>query len=330
MKFSHLSSVRVFSMTLPPITDLREAIEKIPFRAPEPVQLSSSGFAENELTGELVTPFLSGHGYSFDLRVDEKVIPPSLVKRLVAERIRELGLIRVNKAHKREITESVMLSLLPNALVKSSRITSFYLPASNLLLVSTSSRKKAQKVAGLLVNALGAVEAKTLYIDDLKNGLTTRVLAQLTDPNLDNFPLGEFDLGHSLTLERRGDFKERLTFVADDLASESLGLEAAIENGFSVAKVQLDLGGGVIFTISSDFVISGVKFEHLPDDQGGDVVAEWRHEAEVRCLTLGRVVGELLTMFGTATEKETDDGDAYDPADSDVPADDYHEEDGVI
>lgn len=296
----------VFKAELPPSRDTEEHLSELlhqPIQEVDPYRL---GFVPNPISNELVTTFEGG--FSFSLRLDEKIMPAAAVRSRVSDAIAEAEKNcgrKLNRSERDGIRDTVRIDLCRRALVKSTVITSFYHSADKLLIVATPSKRLAQLVVSQLIKVIGSVKTETIHISDIKNGLTTRLGAALDDESEDKAPFGDFELGGLCQLVKPG---EKVSYQLDNLEAGKTGLQDSIGDGFVVDRLGLT-DGTVAFKLTADFQFKGIAFcSEIAREEAEemDPVFVWRQEAAVRVLQLSVVINRLCDLLGYKPKAATE------------------------
>ncbi|MEN6544480.1 MAG: recombination-associated protein RdgC [Armatimonadia bacterium] len=287
----------VFKAALPAAEHMTTHLAELPHGPLTEAQLCRTSFVPNSTTNELVTPFEGG--YSFCLRMDEKILPTSIVRARAAERFAEAEAKmtrRLKKVERDAIREQVFLELAKVALIKTTVVTAFYHHAEQLLVVATPSKRLAQVLIALVIKVVGSVKTETIRISDIKHGLTTR-LGNHLEGAVDNPPFGDFELGEFCELKKGS---EKVSYQISDLSTASSGLSDAIGDGFEVDRIQLTYKD-VTFKLTADFHFKSVTFatelEH-DEAEACDPAFIWRHEASVQLLQFAAVVTTVCDLLG--------------------------------
>lgn len=294
-----LKNVTAYKCALPAREALSAALESKPFSELAFSQISTAGFVPNGLSNELVTPLLESGFYAFHVRIDQKKVPPSAVRAevdKVAARIEKAEARKVKRKERKQIEDEIMPALIQRAFTASKVIDCFYDPKHEYLLLSNASKPESDYVTGLLVAALGKLRTSTIHVDDLSNGLTTRLSAWL---NGDNEAFEGFTVGGQCRLIRAIDGKEMMAFGVDDLRAEEVQIAEALEGGFACDRIQLvTKAGGLAFTLTDKLQVRSVHHEPLELEGDEDAAYQWRHEASARVITVSAIIAALCGMFG--------------------------------
>lgn len=299
-----IKTATVYKATLPSTQALEKHLAEIPFAPISEVMVSQAGFVNNETTGELVTPIPGG--YSFTMRYDEKILPAKAVKRAIKEKLAkaaEEADAPLTEEEEAKLTDSVRAELIANALVKTTIVTAFYCVADEMLIVHTSSKRHADRLVNLLIQAAGSVTTTTIHVSDVKGGLTTRLKNHLAGAER---AFDGFNLGDSCVL--KGD-AGKATFDLENLDTARQGLSEALEAKMIVERLELE-HGTMSFKLTSDFSIRGIVFfgELTEDEQQEredfDTAQLWRTEASIQMLQLVAAIKALCDLLGYQEDRD--------------------------
>ena len=285
----------VYKADLPSAQLLENHLKDNPFIELGPIDASRAGFVPVPQGYEYVERFEGG--LAFAVRIDEKILPASVVKQEVAKRCKVIKETRdyiPGRKERKEIEEIVIQELLAKALVRSKTITCYYDTANRFLIIPVSSKTIAAMITGKLVKAVGSVKTETINISDVKMGLTTR-LTSWVQCNEEAF--GEnFNLGDVVQLQRITEKKEKISFDLKILDSAREGLSEALSAGFYVTSLGM-MHGSVAFRLTSDFHFKDVAFGYETEDPE-NAYEGWLQDAAVQVLEFSRVVTSLCDLMG--------------------------------
>ncbi|MGA8121293.1 recombination-associated protein RdgC [Rouxiella badensis] len=304
MKLAPIKNAIVYKAILPDADALAEHLKEVLFTDLGESDVRRAGFVPNLLTSELVTPYQGG--LSVSLRIDEKILPPKVISRELAERRanieRNLGL-KLNRAEVRDLRDAVIMELVKQAFVKTTIINAYYSIENNLLIVTTGSKPFASLLISYLIKAVGSVKTETIHISDIKHGLTTKLKAYLDD---DKAVFQGFGVGDFIQLSRKVDQKEIIRYQAE-VESIATELQENLQSGYIVDLIKLYLAD-VSFLITENFHFKRIDLRDALDtdeEDAEDIAWRWRHEAAVATLQLTNVVNTLCILLSyKPTEKE--------------------------
>lgn len=328
-----ISNAIVFQADLPSLELVAQHLAEIPFEPVGPVFRSRAGFIPNAITGELVTPIEGG--YSFTVRLDEKILPASAVRRAVHDALTEHAKAEDVATHDLDpdtigrIEEETMTNLIAHALIKTTVVNCFYSSEHNFLIIPTTGKPLAQTVVALLIKAIGSVKTSTIHVSNIKGGLTARLKNYLGADDMP--PLEEafegFKLGESCNLKHKSD---KANFDMSNLDDARQGLLECLKGDMEVELMEL-VHKGVSFKLTHDFKLRSISFDgELTEDEqeqreDADDAFLWRLEAATQLLQLVDTIIALCALFSYQRPELVE---AVVPAkDADAVPDDSDEED---
>ena len=205
-------------------------------------------------------------------RNESKIIPPATVKELVRQRVTKLEKEQHRRLKRTEISalnDLVLGELLPKALSKYANMNMWIDPKSRLIIVDTTSFKRAEDAAALLRKTLGS-----LPIIPLCDEATLEAI--LED-------------GGVVTTKRQD-------LVCDEIANH-------IEAGKLVTKLSMSWMEQLNFVINDSFVISRLNFADALIEQNDDIDREdevQRFDADFVLFTgvIMELLDQLIAAFG--------------------------------
>lgn len=261
------------------------------------------GFVDNPYFDELVTPVPGG--IAFTLREDEKVVPASSVKQRLAEKVE---LIRKNEGRlpgrkeRAGLRDEVIIELRAGALTKSTLTTVFYHQGSGLLIVPTASQRTADAVLSTIISAQAQLETRTLHVDELQSGLTTRLRLAVRGDCAN--PFHPFTVGNRCKMSAPG---QMVSYAVSDLLS-NLTEDRWPGDEFRVEELELVWRDDFSFRLDRQFVLRGIDMPAAEQDGFEEPADLWGHEAGAQMHVVASMAQGLLGVFAAAPE--TGDGDA--------------------
>ena len=287
-----IKMARVFVMALPAdINTLEGHLDNCKFVEPLASQVASSGFVPvpGVDTVSLAAPFPGG--VAFAVRFDEKVIPKSVLKEEVQKEVDKIAAETGRKPGKKEkadIKEMVLLDMAAQAFVKTTIVTVYYETATGRLYVPVASSRYVNRITSLIVEAVESVKTETIHVNSVTKGLTAR-LKDWLETGDDAF--GEFHPCNEVQLESA---ERRIKVKMTGLQQAQAALRAALEQGFTVQSLGLDLQG-TMFTLNNEFVIRSLNWE-APEVQEGDEDL-WAAQIAFEVSKVSEVVTGLVELF---------------------------------
>lgn len=281
----------IFKAEIPKdIADLKENLQKKRFTECMPTQLRSIGFVPTLAGGALIEEFPGGLAYT--VRIDDKIIPGSVVKAEVKKRVQELELRfdkKVSKKEKNEIKEQVMLELAKRALTKTTaEVTCFYEFESGYLILPTSSEKIADICTSMLTEAVDGVKLDFITSENIALALTKRLGSWLE--NGEGF--GDFEPCTEVTLANES---RKISVKMTSLQEAHKGLTEGLSAGFSVQSIGFQLDG-TTFKLNPKFHLKAISFEKPEEDEEAED-NYWQGEAALCVGKVSELVSELSKML---------------------------------
>lgn len=265
------------------VDTLQEQLAKVPFYSCGKMDVSSFGWSPpfKRESDNLVNSF--GGCLFFTVRDDIKLLPASVVRNLVDERVLETEMSqsrKVKKREKNEIRDEVLHELVPRAFVQTTYLSAYIDVANGWLLVDTPNRKKAEEFTRFLRKTLGSLPVvpikEAAQITDIMTGW---LLHSTKCPS-------DIEIGDSCTLlDAEGDGNGVAHFKRQDLAADEI--IGVVESGKNVSQLAINYGSKS-FVLSNNLVVKSLK---IADGDGGDDLIFFVKEVE-------NLLKGLFKMFG--------------------------------
>ena len=302
----------VYHVELPPCEAMRIHLGKLPFVDLQPHEAHGSGFVGVEPSEEYVYQFKGG--YAFSLRIDEKIVPASVVRVELKKWIAEFEDREGYKPGRKALVEGreiVTAKLVACALTKTKVVTCLYDEARKYLYVPALATGIRERVMNQLIRAVESVKSQTIHVSEAKGSLTNRLVAEINGAEEHDYrPFGEFAVGSKVVLVGP---ESKITFdLSEGPAGAELGISEAVNSGAQVTEIALEYRG-VKFRLTHDFLLKGIKFmdgaiDYDQDDEG-DKFYVFEQEAACQLLLVGSVVDALCDLFGYKPQSADDGAD---------------------
>ncbi|MDO2950589.1 recombination-associated protein RdgC [Aeromonas simiae] len=201
-------------------------------------------------------------------RKEEKIIPPSVIKEALANKVEELESEQGRPLKKKEkvaLKEELLHALLPRAFSRYSQTFVWISPADNLIAVDASSTKKADDLLALLRKSIGTLPVAPVA---LKNPPEITMTEWLNEGNLPT----------AFTLEDESELRSAMEhggiarFKQQDLMTDEVKNHLA--NDKLVTKLALNWGERLSFVLGDDLSIKRLKFSEDMREQNDDITSE--------------------------------------------------------
>jgi len=120
----------------------------------------------------------------FSARKEEKILPATVVRDFVNEKVEEIETQQMRKVRKREkdeIREQVLLDLIPRAFSRSSYLSAYIDVTNGWLLIDTPSDKKAEELISFLRQTLGSLPVVPPNVQKAPANVMTQWLVNQND-----------------------------------------------------------------------------------------------------------------------------------------------------
>lgn len=312
---SLIKSAIIYKAQIPTDPDLLHShLSEQAFTPPMSTQAISAGFAPvvgADVGCHLVATFPGG--LAFAVRVDEKILPGSVLRAKQQEALKQFEHDNGRKPGKiltKDIKEKVHMELLAVAMVKTTAVINcFYRSEAGHLVINTTSKRLADICTSLLIQAVGSVKTETIHVSNVKHGLTTRLKnwlkaeddAEYTAPDGEQSGFGDFEPASNVAMTTTGEIKRKLSLSVDNLSTNLDGLIEAITKGYEVTSLGLD-GENISFRITDEFRLKGIRF--VMDDEPSEEDDVWAATAGVEVAILGKAIDAMIEIFSYKQDEE--------------------------
>ncbi|NBA97785.1 recombination-associated protein RdgC [Pseudomonas sp. R5(2019)] len=230
-------------------------------------------------------------------RKEERILPGSVVRDAVKEKIEEIEAEQMRKVYKKErdqIKDEIIQAFLPRAFIRRSATFAAIAPKQGLVLVNASSPKRAEDLLSTLREVMGSLPVRPLTVKIAPTAtLTEWVKTQQAAP--DFYVLDECELRD--THEDGGIVRCK----RQDLTGEEIQLH--LSTGKQVTQLSLAWQDKLSFVLDDKMVIKRLKFEELLQDQaeedgGEEALGQLDASFTLMMLTFGEFLPALFEALG--------------------------------
>jgi len=294
------NNIQLYRFTQPFTLDakeLSEKLEKFSFKPCGKLQPASYGWVPPLGKHGLELIHVTNGNIMLCAQKQEKILPASVVKEFVDEKVAELEESQARKVRRKErdtIKDDVIQDLLPKAFARNSLIFAFIAPQENMILVNSSSRKKAEELLVYLRRSLGSLAVIPPALIHAPSSTMTRWVSGEAIP-VDILVNDECEL-HD-TEEEGGIIRcKRQDLEADEI-------QAHLKAGKQVVKLSINWQESLSCIISEDFSIKRIKFsdeiiEQADSEGADDFASQFDEDFAIMALELKRFIPRLIEVFG--------------------------------
>ena len=230
-------------------------------------------------------------------RKEERILPGSVVRDALKDKVDEIEAQQMRKVYKKErdqLKDEIVMSFLPRAFIRRSSTFAAIAPKLGLILVDTASAKKAEDLLSTMREAIGSLPVRPLNVKMAPTAtLTDWVKTQAAAP--DFFVLDECELRD--TSEDGGVVRCK----RQDLTSEEIQLH--LSAGKLVTQLSLAWQDKLSFVLDDKLAIKRLRFEDLLQDQaaqdgGEDALGQLDASFTLMMLTFADFLPALFEALG--------------------------------
>ncbi len=235
---------------------------------------------------------------------EERILPASVIKEFVSDRVSEIEeqqMRKVRKKERDEIKEDVVMELTPKAFTRSSRTFGLIMPEQGFLIVDASSAKKADDFTAYLRKTLGTLPIKPVSTKDAPVALFTSWLDNKLEAPVD------INIGEECELNAADD--SGVVRCSKHQLLDSEEIKAHLSAGKLVVKLGLEWEDRLSFVLDNEFSVKKLRFgeelrEQAADDGSEDAAAEFDAIFTLSSLELSKFIPRLIEVFGGLPEEE--------------------------
>ncbi|MDF2940471.1 MAG: recombination-associated protein RdgC [Gammaproteobacteria bacterium] len=288
--------------------DLGKQLESYPFQPCRSIDPVSMGWV-SPIGEEEGAPLVhAANGFMMlCLKVEEKIIPGSVVRQMVDEKAQEIEDKQGRKVRKKEketIREDIYHNLLSRAFSKSSLHYAYIDPKGGWLILNAASSSKAEEFTGFLRKTLGSLKIQLPEVQEIS--------ILLTDWLKTNQYPAEFAIADSCVIR---DTKESGVIRCQKQNLLSDEIQSLLDGGREVVQLALSWSDQVSFVLKEDFSVKSLKFLELVQDQAKDVfteTAQAKFDADFTIMTetLRHLLQGLMKVFGKPSGAKQNEAEA--------------------
>jgi len=277
---------------------LHEALERRKARACGQMEIACEGWAKPLGQAGQMLVHESNGALMLCLRREDKVLPGSLVREQVAERVLQIESETgrsVARKEKADIKDQILQELLPRALVRASHTYACIMPAHGWLVVDAGSANKADALIELLRKTVVSLNVALPATKESPESAMTRWL--MHDDTLPN----DFTTEDECELQA-GEGAEgvvRCKYV--DVSSSEV--RAHVDLGRRVKKLAMNWKEHLSFVLHDDMSVHRLKFDAAVLDEagesGGDAISQFDTDFTLMVSEFAEFIPELLAALNT-------------------------------
>lgn len=237
-------------------------------------------------------------------RKEERLLPSSVIRDALREKVEEIENTQMRKVYRKErdqLKDDIIHTLLPRAFSRRTTTYAAIAPQLGLILVDSSSSKKAEELLSTLREALGSLPVRPVNVKIAPSATMTEWLKQ-QHASHGFHVLDECELRD--THEEGGIIRCK----RQDLTSEEIQLHLA--SGKQVTQLALAWTDKLSFVLDDKLAVKRLRFEDLLLDQaetdgGDDALGQFDASFTLMMLTFAEFLPNLFEVLGGEDKIDT-------------------------
>ncbi len=296
MWFKNLCLYKLESTFSHSAEELEQLLAADPFQACGRLDLDSAGFSPPLGDGHQHLVHAANGYLMVCLREESKLLPASVVREAVDERIHAIEEQEMRKVRKREkdrLKDEVMIDMLPRAFSRNRRIHAYIDTHENWVVVDAATWKKAEEVTERLREVVGSLPIAPPQPETSPQAVMTRWVAR------DQLPT-DFELGDECVLTDPRLEGSEVRCKRQDLHSSEIRTHLAA--GKQVSRLALRWQDRMSFLLDADMSVKRLRFDDVVQDDTADLEAESAAERfdsdfSIMTLELARLIPRMMEVM---------------------------------
>lgn len=258
-------------------------------------------------TSELFMHEIQGHRL-FSMLKQERLLPGSVVKDAVAEKVDELEASEgrfLTRKEKTAIKEQVTEHLLPQAFVKTTKVFAWWDIKRQRITVNSPSRSVCEDLLDLLRETLGSLKVTPVSTQTLPVRAMTDWLSDAPSRH------ANLQLGDVITLKAKGDDG---VWKGRQIDPDSDEIQQMLETGRQATELAMTINENVSFVMTDGLTLKSLHFgdkiieEADLTDYDDDANARLEGDFYLMANALAEAIDSLIAMMGGQQEREPASG----------------------
>ncbi|MCP4410390.1 MAG: recombination-associated protein RdgC [Gammaproteobacteria bacterium] len=229
-------------------------------------------------------------------RKEEKLLPASVIREFVDERVAELEEAEhrgLSNYERQGIRDEIIQDLLPKALIRSALTYAYIAPKEGWLIVDAASTRKAEELTALLRDSLGSLSV-------IPPAIGNRPAQVMTGWLSDGVP-EDFEIEDECELRDPEEEGGIVRCRRQDLGSDEI--RAHLQAGKQVVKLAVQWDQRLTCILGEDLSIKRLRFTDMVQEEAAEVdvdsaAARFDADFAIMSLELARFLPRLVESFG--------------------------------
>ncbi|UZE97570.1 recombination-associated protein RdgC [Alkalimarinus alittae] len=277
---------------------LEQKLEESPFTPCGPTEVNRQGWVSPlGRHGQQLVHVTNGH-WMICLKREDRLVPSTVVKEAVAEKVAEIEetqMRKVTKKEKDELKEQITHELLPRAFTRSKHTYAYLSPKDGFLIVNASSAKAADDITSYLRKTIGSLPIRIPAVNQAPAAVMT---SWLTKDAL--MPTG-FEAEPECELRDPGEEGGVVRCKGVELDGEEISTH--LDAGKQAVKLAMTWEQNISFVMNEDLSIKRLKFgdvmqEQLDDSGAEDAASKFDASFAIMSMEFAKLLPAVLDAFG--------------------------------
>ncbi|WP_408601886.1 recombination-associated protein RdgC [Pseudomonas sp. PLMAX] len=298
MWFKNLLAYRLTQNLAVNAAELETALSTKRARPCASQELTTYGFVAPFGKGEdAPLAHVSGDFILISAQKEERILPGSVVRDAVKEKVDEIEAEEQRKVYKKErdqIKDEIIQAFLPRAFIRKSSTFAAIDLKQGLILVNSASPKRAEDLLSTVREVIGTLPVRPLTVKIAPSASMTEWVTTQKAPD-------DFFVLDKVTLADTHEDGGKINATRQDLSSDEI--QAHLAKGMLVTNLAMAWQDKLSFTLDDKMVIKGIKFEDLLQDQaeqdgGEDALGQLDASFTLMMLTFRDYLPALIEALG--------------------------------
>ena len=245
----------------------------------------------------------SGHFILISMAHQERMLPATVMRETLDERVEEIEARenrKVSSREKKDLREQIEFELLPQAFTRTRQLDAWIDTAKRWVVLNTSSASQAERLTSLLRKAIDSFPVVAPETQQSPMFVMTQWLTQGVLP-------APFEFGEECELRSQGEDQAVATFKKHELLSEEV--KSNLATGKMVSKLMLVWDKRISFVLTDNLQVKRVKFLDVFDEQLEEQDPQSQAERKDMEFTLmtgevARLLEDLMRCFNPTLDKK--------------------------
>jgi len=277
---------------------IHDSLAKLAFSPCPPSFAKMSGFVSPLPESPDALVHMVGHYMLFCMQIEEKILPATVIKQHLDEKIQAIQAAEQRKVYQKEkhtLRDEITLTLLPKAFSKFSQIYAYIDTQQNILVVNTTEQNKIKQLANLLKKSL-EISLKPFKLKKISYLLSQWLMHE-------DWPEALDVLQHAV-LQDPQNTKRVLRCQQQDLFSQAI--KSFLKEGQEVKSIKLRFHQGIDFTLTDQLLLNQISYHEDLLAQQTEGMSETKAEQfDTQFILSAEILGSLIPiLLGQLTEQE--------------------------